>query len=672
MTIIRRCNFLIICVLCCLAAQASAVDSLRALLPSLGDDEKSETYRLIYRKLNAQDNVQATLSFLDEWIAFEHQRGNDDEEAKARWSRVAVMNNQSLDSMMLKEAPEQMEWFARHKRWDYYYDTWDCKTNVYLYSGHLQTALREAQLMLEDAQGRNNSFGRAIAYQEMVVVYETMGLYDEAIEVFRKCVAQLKVDEKNTEALTNVYDYLCQTLDEKKDFEEELAVTREWEEFLKKRIAAAEKQPEAYNDTYLVCLCCRASALTHLGRLDEARQSMLRAEELLAKINSPIATFRVYYDHLRLALAQGNAVQAQAYCDKMSALGIDAGGDVQLLQGDTYMLAGRTREAANIFRNLYLSMDSTFSRDMRNQLSELNMLYKVDELKMQSQLQRSHFWIGIIVLIVLALLLFLYLSYRSAKRMARGHALLQESNDKLEQSYRELQMANARAEELSKMKSNFIRQISHEIRTPLNVLSGFTQVVTTPGVTLDDATKTDINQRITENTDRITGLVNKMLELSEANSVAVIKRTDDVLATVLARRAVETSRVEKSHHVTFVFEAEAGMETLLLHTNAIHAQRVLELLLDNAEKFSAEGRVSLRIAKLSDQQVAFMVEDTGIGVPASEAEHIFEEFVQLDEYYDGTGIGLTVARSIARRLGGDVVLDTAYQQGARFVFTLPL
>ena len=59
-------------------------------------------------------------------------------------------------------------------------------------------------------------------------------------------------------------------------------------------------------------------------------------------------------------------------------------------------------------------------------------------------------------------------------------------------------------------------------------------------------------------------------------------------------------------------------------------------------------------------------------MPLSEAEHVFDEFVQLDEYYEGTGIGLTVARSLARRLGGDVVLDTTYTSGARFVMTLPL
>jgi signal transduction histidine kinase len=68
----------------------------------------------------------------------------------------------------------------------------------------------------------------------------------------------------------------------------------------------------------------------------------------------------------------------------------------------------------------------------------------------------------------------------------------------------------------------------------------------------------------------------------------------------------------------------------------------------------------------------FIVEDTGIGVPLEEADRIFDEFVQLDEYYDGTGIGLTVARSLARRLGGDIVLDTAYSPGARFIMTLPM
>ena len=67
----------------------------------------------------------------------------------------------------------------------------------------------------------------------------------------------------------------------------------------------------------------------------------------------------------------------------------------------------------------------------------------------------------------------------------------------------------------------------------------------------------------------------------------------------------------------------------------------------------------------------FIVEDNGIGIPTAEAEHIFEEFVQLNDYYDGTGIGLTVARSLVRRLGGNILLDISYTQGARFVMSLP-
>ena len=66
------------------------------------------------------------------------------------------------------------------------------------------------------------------------------------------------------------------------------------------------------------------------------------------------------------------------------------------------------------------------------------------------------------------------------------------------------------------------------------------------------------------------------------------------------------------------------------------------------------------------------IEDTGCGIPPEKADTIFEEFVQLDEFQDGVGIGLALSRSIVRRLGGDIILDINYQNGARFVLTLPL
>ena len=256
------------------------------------------------------------------------------------------------------------------------------------------------------------------------------------------------------------------------------------------------------------------------------------------------------------------------------------------------------------------------------------------------------------------------------------------NNIQLQQNNYQLTIAKARAEESSHMKTDFIQQISHEIRTPLNILSGFTQVLTTNGMDLDDETRQDINRQVVENTDRITELVNKMLELSDINSRTVLEMTDQISVMQIAAEAIDASAIGEAEHLTFDFKPGDGAETTVITTNHQAAVRALTLLLDNARKFTAPAEAlgnnepadnkqrALLSVNVVDGKVQFVVEDTGIGVPAAEAEHIFDEFVQLNEYYDGTGIGLTVARSLARRLGGDIVLDTTYTQGARFVMTL--
>jgi signal transduction histidine kinase len=276
----------------------------------------------------------------------------------------------------------------------------------------------------------------------------------------------------------------------------------------------------------------------------------------------------------------------------------------------------------------------------------------------------------ILLLVILGFGLFHYFRLREAKR--------------LETAYHDLEIANARAEESSRMKSDFIQQISHEIRTPLNILSGFTQVLTTPGTNYDEATLQEIRQKITENTERITSLVNKMLELSDAKSHTVIECNDVVPVSQIASEAINMSGIEKATHLSFHLMTSPNIEEMTVKTNLQAAVRALWLVLDNARKFTApaesrqhekptdhQQKVVLRIS-VSSQRLFFSVEDTGIGIPHKEAERIFEEFVQLDEYYDGTGIGLTVARSLARRIGGYIVLDTAYIGGSRFVMTLPI
>lgn len=297
---------------------------------------------------------------------------------------------------------------------------------------------------------------------------------------------------------------------------------------------------------------------------------------------------------------------------------------------------------------------------------------RLEQMELHSSLQRSRFMTIISTVAVVCLLAIVLIIWYSARK-------LRFKNRELALRNKDLRIASEKAEASLKMKTDFIHQISHEIRTPLNVLSGFSQILTTSGATLDEETRESINHRIVESTDRITGLVNKMLELSEASSEKIIERTDEVSPGRIAEEAIMLTSVNKHPFITFDYASDPAVHMLTLKTNIKQATRVIQFLLGNAVKFMhpqgedlTQGNIRF-LVKLSPEKqfVQFIVEDTGVGVPVEEAEHIFEEFVQLDEYYEGTGVGLTVARSIARRLGGDVVLDTTYTDGARFVFTLP-
>ena len=278
----------------------------------------------------------------------------------------------------------------------------------------------------------------------------------------------------------------------------------------------------------------------------------------------------------------------------------------------------------------------------------------------------------------------------SFNRLQEEHRQLQEDYahlstmfENMGRGYEEALNLYDQAMESSRMKTDFIQQISHEIRTPLNILSGFTQVLTS-GMELDEATQQEVTKGIVDNTERITSLVNKMLELAESGSDTPLERNDQALAIQIAAQAAEDSGITQATHLDFDLDIAPEAETVMLTTALAPATRVLVLLLDNAMKFThpaeaaggvnavtEKARAVLRVT-VDDGMVVFTVEDTGIGIPPEESEHIFEEFVQLDKYYDGTGIGLTVARSLAQRLGGDIRLDTDYSAGARFVYTLPL
>jgi signal transduction histidine kinase len=167
-----------------------------------------------------------------------------------------------------------------------------------------------------------------------------------------------------------------------------------------------------------------------------------------------------------------------------------------------------------------------------------------------------------------------------------------------------------------------------------------------------------------------------MLALSDANSETIIERHEQTDAQDIVFQAIERSKIAlctrpENTDSAIVFEYRDGQTaaSVDLRTNKLYAVRVLAHLLENALKFTQEGSITLRM-ETTDSKVRFIVEDTGIGIPSDLAEYIFEEFAQLDSFAEGIGIGLTVARSVAQRMGGNLWLDPSYSQGARFIFEL--
>ena len=318
----------------------------------------------------------------------------------------------------------------------------------------------------------------------------------------------------------------------------------------------------------------------------------------------------------------------------------------------------RDKEAQETSDQICESLDSAITSDKAAELAMKYQEIREQVDKQQTELDQQGFIAALLVILVMLVgfLLITQLRRRSSVR-------LEEANQRLE-------IANALAEEASRVKTAFLQQISHEIKTPLNMLSGFSQVLVTPGMELNDESRKQIEKGILESTGRISGLVNKVLDLSDLISTPILEKTDEVKLWDLANSSAQSCGITDNEDIHFDIQIHPKAKSQMLKTNRKAVIRILGLLLENAAKYTGEGSVTLRIVP-KGQTVYFMVEDTGIGVPAEEAEHIFENFVQLDDYREGTGIGLSLARKLARRLGGDVILDTSYTFGARFIFSLP-
>lgn len=238
-----------------------------------------------------------------------------------------------------------------------------------------------------------------------------------------------------------------------------------------------------------------------------------------------------------------------------------------------------------------------------------------------------------------------------------------------------LKDALAHAEESDRMKSAFISNMSHEIRTPLNAVAGFSSLLVESGSEIGEAEKKDMQERITNNVELITSIVDEMLELSKSESESNLRpQTEytDVWVNQLCRGVLRSMVMKAKKGVEMRFASKLP-DDFVIRTHPATVKRILYHILDNAQKFTEQGYIELRCGVDKEKhQIKLIVTDTGIGIPKEDHGRIFDLFEKGNENFkEGIGLGLPICRRLAASIGGEVKLDESYTEGSRFILTIP-
>ena len=585
-------------------------------------------------------------------------------ESRRRIDHLCELYNQDQNDSLIRQVPLDLAFHKEQQCWEHYYETWMHLVNTYTFMGKVNTALQEVKQMHADATEREDRYGLALANYAMGNAYLNMGYLDEAINCYQQSLQLISISNINPSTLNDIYSYYCDALNDQKRWESMQDITGEWKEFLDnlaqeelKKNASHRNSDVWYAYYYLAC------AQQHLGMhmLPEAKTDIDEAEKRqdLGRvfISQSVLYYRAQYflqagDYQKACEYNTRRLQESQHIEDMSSKLLIYQQRAEIMKG-----LNRYEEAAEMYNKAYQLSDSIYRKDARTQINELHTLFHVNELDMERRLQQGRNISILIAIIAVTLAILLGFGNWMNRRLKRKNEELAEARDQAQESLR--------------MKSDFIKNISHEIRTPLNILSGFSQIMSEQGDRLPEKDRQELSNNIQENTNRITQLINQLLELSDTQSRSHIERTDSISANLMCQTAIVSSGVADNGRHQFHFDTTLA-DDFTITTSEHYAIQAIDHLLDNAMKFTPKGgSITMRCSK-QGSMLEISIEDTGCGIPPEKADTIFEEFVQLDEFQDGVGIGLALSRSIVRRLGGDIILDTNYQNGARFVLTLPL
>lgn len=255
------------------------------------------------------------------------------------------------------------------------------------------------------------------------------------------------------------------------------------------------------------------------------------------------------------------------------------------------------------------------------------------------------------------------------EKLLSDYRSLEQNFDNVGQGYEQALLAFDKMEEEKQKMQNIVdtlRKQNEDLQQSSSQISGSAlqkkQII-------EKAALEAKKQIVTDPTSALRQL-NAILNANDLNMETALEADDNVTIGDIINKAVLESGISQANYLTFTTEAGEDLKSMMILTNEDALVRALGAVLDNAGKFTTEGSVKL-IVREEGSQIKFIVEDTGSGIPAEDAEKVFEPFTKLNSFFDGAGIGLAAARSIARRLNGDLTLDPEYTTGARFILSVP-
>ena len=554
-----------------------------------------------------------------------------------------------------------------------YYWAWAARlVNYYIIQGEYNIALLEAEKMLQEAKGEKKQGSIAECYYALANVYTAKGLVKKSQEFMLR---EIDIFEN-----ANVFRYniSCQYSDAAKIYID-LGEAEKAPELLKKALKTSKSTYHEVTAKLVYVSLYLAQGDTAAARkaLEECRQMYMGEPSMKRHIHY------LYDVEIDYNWRVGNYNKALSVLDERETELRKKNNLTTLMalrktKADILWDMNRKEEAAGLYRDFLLEQKKEKERNEEITTSEFATMLNLQQLNAEKvrlektsqkkQLQNTRTILFSVLGLLCIVVIFLWQQRKLNAKLHRAKNKLDEQNRTLIKAEEELRKAKEAAEQSNWLKTMFIQNMSHEIRTPLNSIVRFSGVLVDM---LDE--KEDIGQYVAlieSNSKLLLKLVGDILDISILDSEVEIKH-NAVDVNACCQASIDAAGASFDPGVRLIFEP--ACDELIINSNYNYIVQVLDNLLGNASKFTHEGSVTLAYeVKKEENQLIFTVTDTGIGIPVEEQERVFERFVKLDNFSQGAGLGLSICRIVAERLGGYLRIDKGYTQGTRVIFCVSM